>query len=227
MQGHVSLLKESGHNTEIVQVLQLYLKAFEVILGQSNLTEIASNLNVKQSMNLAKNFSKKISDKRLRRSLARVFRINTQISFNSGREWGNLNISGQKLNLNILSNELAAPLTTSKDAFGVLVGVGNLGKSLKKNSENWGTFTSNDLGNNWHPANAQKGVFENLDAGGILVWLADAKPTNRIFFSWDYGSQFQEVIVDDKGEQSFNFSGVPRITTIIIILLKIHVLSNI
>lgn len=139
-----------------------------------------------------------LSIKSIQRLLAKRIQITTMISFDGGINWEYLQHQGNRVNLNLLSKEIQAPFFTDKEAKGVLMGVGNLGRVLGPESE-WSSFISSDFGKHWSKLNKQKLLFNVENKGGLILGLRDSEPTSEIMFSWDYGETFKEMMISQSG----------------------------
>ncbi|OUM67230.1 hypothetical protein PIROE2DRAFT_40249, partial [Piromyces sp. E2] len=78
---------------------------------------------------------------------------------------------------------------SSETAIGMMVGIGNVGKSLEKYKDS-DTFLTRDAGKTWVEIHKDAHLYEFGDYGGILLLVNDEVPTNFLEFSVDQGNTF-------------------------------------
>lgn len=187
-------LKDSKKHGTLVKMLQEIQSIFEYFFPEDK-SPGKQNSGSKAAF-------KNVSIKSLRKWFHRQMTRTTMITFNGGSSWRYLTQNGDRLNLNILSQELHSPLFDKASAQGIIFGVGNFGKSL--GPENlWSTFVSSDFGKKWNKVEKEKLLYEMTDSADLVIMARDSEPTNQIMFSWDYGASFKEMIISD----SSNFLG--------------------
>lgn len=112
--------------------------------------------------------------------------LKTQISFDDGRTWQALKADGEDLHLHSVTNQRNEGRIFSTSAPGIIMGVGNTGKYLKKRSE-CDTWVSDDAGLTWTRALKGPHLFEFGDQGALLVAIESEEETNEIRWSLDHG----------------------------------------
>jgi hypothetical protein len=102
----------------------------------------------------------------------------------------------------------------SGSAIGVLVGVGNVGEYLTSvDSEDVGTFLSNDGGITWNQVKRGRYMFEFGDAGSVIVLVRELEPTKSVFYSLDEGKTWAEFQFADTDVTVLDISTVPSDTS--------------
>ncbi|KAJ5489553.1 Vacuolar protein sorting/targeting protein 10 [Penicillium diatomitis] len=102
----------------------------------------------------------------------------------------------------------------SGSAIGVIVGVGNVGPHLSSvDSDDVGTFISNDGGISWTQAKKGRYMFEFGDAGSVIVLVREAEPTKVVFYSLDEGKTWTEFQFSDTEVLILDISTVPSDTS--------------
>ncbi|GLI77996.1 vacuolar protein sorting/targeting protein PEP1 [Penicillium ochrochloron] len=102
----------------------------------------------------------------------------------------------------------------SGSAIGVLVGVGNVGEYLTSvDSEDVGTFLSNDGGITWNQVKKGRYMFEFGDAGSVIVLVRELEPTKSVFYSLDEGKTWAEFQFADTDVTVLDISTVPSDTS--------------
>jgi len=87
---------------------------------------------------------------------------------------------------------------SSETAIGMMVGIGNVGKSLAKYADS-DTFLTRDAGKTWVEIHKDAHLYEFGDYGGILLLVNDEQATNFLEFSVDQGNTFTRYqFIDSK-----------------------------
>jgi len=133
--------------------------------------------------------------------------IQTKISFNDGATWNSINpptedCYGKKFECDPSKDEECSlhfhsyterreprNYFSSETAVGMMVGIGNVGKSLEKYKDS-DTFLTRDAGKTWVEIHKDAHLYEFGDYGGILLLVNDEVPTNFLEFSVDQGNTF-------------------------------------
>ncbi|OQO04227.1 hypothetical protein B0A48_10838 [Cryoendolithus antarcticus] len=120
----------------------------------------------------------------------------TQISFDDGRTWQPMQSDGKDLHLHSVTNQRNIGRVYSSPAPGIVMGVGNTGKSLKPREE-CDTWVSDDAGIIWTRALRGPHLYEFGDQGALLVAIEDGE-AEVISWSLDHGKKWQEMKLPDK-----------------------------
>ena len=80
---------------------------------------------------------------------------------------------------------------SSPSVVGLLMAVGNVGKSLASYTES-DTFLSRDAGFTWQEVHKDAHLWEFGDSGSLLVMANDEKPIDHVLFSKDEGLNWHE-----------------------------------
>ena len=119
--------------------------------------------------------------------------IQSRISFDDGHTWHPLKGPGGKdLHLHSESESHNTGTVFSSPAPGVLMGVGNVGDSLKPYEE-CDFYVSKNAGLSWEKVRDGPHQYEFGDQGGILVAVRDEEKAERLWYSFDYGSHWEEA----------------------------------
>ncbi|PWN42574.1 Oligoxyloglucan reducing end-specific cellobiohydrolase [Ceraceosorus guamensis] len=100
---------------------------------------------------------------------------------------------------------------SSPTAVGLLLGVGNVGKSLAPYADS-DTFISRDGGFSWEEVHKDAHKWEFGDQGSIILLANDERPTNEVLYSLDEG----------KSWQSYKFGETLRVTGILTVPEDTH-----
>lgn len=127
----------------------------------------------------------------------------TLISFNKGGYWERIkapktDINGREydcdqycfLNLHGISGDYP-PFYSVDSAPGIIIANGNVGEYLSHDAEDISTFLSRDGGITWFEVRQGSHTYEIGDHGGLIVIAEDVKSTNKIYYSWDEGLNWQ------------------------------------
>ncbi|KAH6689130.1 vacuolar protein sorting/targeting protein PEP1 [Plectosphaerella plurivora] len=120
--------------------------------------------------------------------------IVTQITFDDGRTFQEVKAGGERLHLHSISDIDNMGRIFSSPAPGLVMGVGNTGKSLKP----FGTgdlYVSDNAGASWKKALDGPHKYEFGDQGSILVAVKDSTEDNisEIQFSLDHGENWKKA----------------------------------
>ena len=124
-------------------------------------------------------------------------KIMSQISFDDGRTFKDLTANGENLHLHSVTDMANAGRVFSSPAPGLVMGVGNTGKYLKRYEE-CDTWVSDDAGITWRPALKEAHKYEFGDQGAILVAVYDEGPTNKVSYSIDHGTTWNNTDLGEK-----------------------------
>jgi len=136
--------------------------------------------------------------------------IRTYISHNKGGKWELIKApatdmdgkvkkcyveEGCSLHLHIYSSNGIFPPPYSQDsAIGVIIGVGNLGKSLeRRNPDRMGTYLSRDGGITWAEVRKGSHIYEIGDHGGLIVMAPNLQPTREVYYTFDEGKSWHTL----------------------------------
>jgi hypothetical protein len=86
---------------------------------------------------------------------------------------------------------------SSGSAIGLMMGVGNVGSALK-GFEDGDTFLTTDGGLNWKEVRKGQYLWEYGDQGSIIVIVDRAQPTDKVLYTLNEGSMWQEYKFGDK-----------------------------
>lgn len=125
-------------------------------------------------------------------------KVKTSISFDDGRTWQPMTVGKDKdeLHLHSVTNQRNPGRIFSSPAPGIVMGIGNSGKYLKKFEEG-DTFVSDDAGLTWRKALSGPHLYEIGDSGAVLVAIEDGD-TNEIKWSINHGKDWDSMKLDDK-----------------------------
>lgn len=103
------------------------------------------------------------------------------------------------LNIHSNSNDKYNSFYSSKNAVGIVLANGNVGKYLMHNPSNVNTFISRDAGLTWSQIKKGAYVFEIGDHGSIIVMAKDKdySVTRSVEYSLDEGLTWKEVIISE------------------------------
>ena len=193
LQRVISQLRNSKKHGTLIKLLQGILRIFEfyqpeyVVLGKPDSS--------------VRPVLKSVSLRSLRKWFHRQLTRTTVITFDAGSSWEYLTQNENRLNLNILSQEIHSPLLSGHSAQGIIFGIGNFGKCLGPEDQ-WSTFVSSDFGKKWGKVHKEKLLYETTASADLVILARDSEPTNQIMFSWDYGASFKDMIISDSSTLS-------------------------
>ena len=106
---------------------------------------------------------------------------------------------GCSLHLEIYSHMgQLAPVYSSENAVGLVLGMGNIGPRLTDNNSKKSLFLSRDGGLNWKYVRDGSHIYEIGDHGALIVIAKKGSPTNFVEFSWDEGDTWEKLQLADK-----------------------------
>lgn len=123
-------------------------------------------------------------------------KLQTAISFDDGRTWEPLTVGSKHLHLHSVTDQRNTGRIFSSPAPGIVMGVGNTGKSLKSWDEG-DTYVSDDAGVTWRLALEKPHLYEIGDQGAVLVAVQDAE-TNKVMYSFNHGKDWDSYTLDSK-----------------------------
>lgn len=150
----------------------------------------------------------------------------SMITYDDGETWSYLNITDSpscnnddecSLHISWLTDRSGSGSFDTGDTPGILVGVGNVGKYLEQNFENFKTFLSRDGGLTWKKVSDSPSVFAFGDVGNIIVLFPiDPNMSNKDFhsnvdyftYSLDQGETWTEAKI---GQNFLPFSFVNNV----------------
>lgn len=137
--------------------------------------------------------------------------IMTMISFNRGSTWSKLtppvkdadgeaiDCEGEcSLHLASWSSGDYIPPYSSENSLGIVLGVGNVGKSLSQKVDELNTYFSRDGGLTWFEIIKGPHTFEIGDHGALIVVAPLEKATKSVFYTWDEGLSWKRLEFSDK-----------------------------
>ena len=71
---------------------------------------------------------------------------------------------------------------------------GNEGENLSYKDEDINTYISVDGGKSWREIFKGSKIYEIGDYGGLIVVADNREETNKIYFSWNYGDKWEEIV---------------------------------
>lgn len=90
-----------------------------------------------------------------------------------------------------------APVYSSDNAVGIVLGTGNLGTRLTKNDDPKNFYLSRDGGLTWRSVKPGAYIYEIGDHGALIVIARKNEPTKEIEFSWDEGLSWSSLTISD------------------------------
>jgi len=106
---------------------------------------------------------------------------------------------GCSLHLEIYSHMgQLAPVYSSENAVGIVLGMGNIGPRLTDNNSKKSLFLSRDGGLNWRFVRDGSHIYEIGDHGALIVIAKKGFPSNYVEFSWDEGDTWEKLQLSDK-----------------------------
>jgi hypothetical protein len=83
-----------------------------------------------------------------------------------------------------------APVYSTSNSVGLLIGTGNLGQRLTDTDEPKNLYISRDGGRRWQSSKPGSYIYEVGDHGAIIVLAKNNEPTDEILFSLDEGASW-------------------------------------
>ena len=135
------------------------------------------------------------------------------ITFNRGGKWETLNppevgANGNKINCDkskgcslhlhsITSDRYPYPYSI-KNAVGIIVGIGNVGRYLEYGDNLLNTYISRDGGFTWFEVIKGPHIVEFGDHGGIIMLSRLYRKTDYILYTWNYGTTWEAIKLPTK-----------------------------
>lgn len=91
-----------------------------------------------------------------------------------------------------------APVYSSENAIGIVLGTGNIGYRLTDNNAKKSLYLSRDGGLNWKHVREGSHIYEIGDHGALIIISKKGAPTKEIEFSWDEGDTWEKLQISDK-----------------------------
>lgn len=123
-------------------------------------------------------------------------KVQTSISFDDGRTWQPLKVGKDDLHLHSVTDQRNTGRIFSSPAPGIVMGIGNTGKSLDDFSKG-DTYVSDDAGLTWRRALKKPHLYEIGDQGAVLVAIEDGE-TDEIKWSINHGKDWDSISLEDK-----------------------------
>jgi hypothetical protein len=90
-----------------------------------------------------------------------------------------------------------APVYSTENAVGLVIGTGNLGTKLTGNAEPKNLYISRDGGLTWRSVKPGSYIYEIGDHGSIIVIAKKNEPTTEVEFSWDEGLTWTALSISE------------------------------
>jgi hypothetical protein len=155
--------------------------------------------------------------------------IRTVITFDKGGEWHFLKpplvdskgkafaCAGQPdCNLHLHGSpdfKLFPPYYSVPTATGLVIGVGNVGTSLRSEGDEVNTYLSRDGGLSWQETMVGPYIYEFGDHGGLVVMASTAVQTQILKFSWNEGGSWYEIDLSSSPLDVDNIVTSPNFTS--------------
>ena len=140
--------------------------------------------------------------------------LRSKISFDKGGRWHNLRPPthtnrGTEFGCNPADDPQCSlhvhgitdawgPLYSSKNAIGLVMATGNVGRQLSTKEDEVHTFFSRDAGLTWHMVREGSHIYEYGDHGAVIVIAEDRRAAKEIYYSWDEAFTWNELRVADE-----------------------------
>jgi hypothetical protein len=124
-------------------------------------------------------------------------RVVTEISFDDGRTFQDLKVDGERLHLHSVTDLSNSGRVFSSPAPGLVMGIGNTGKSLKSYEEG-DLYVSDDAGLTWRHGLDGAHKYEFGNEGGVLVAISDEEATSKIQYSINHGKDWTKADLPEK-----------------------------
>jgi len=110
------------------------------------------------------------------------------------------------------------PFYSSKNAIGMVMATGNVGKHLSDKEDEVHTFMSRDGGLTWQMARAGSHIYEYGDHGAIIVIADDRKASTEVYYSWDEALTWNELHFSDTPTEIENIVIEPQATSQVFVM---------
>lgn len=134
------------------------------------------------------------------------------ITFDDGRSFQELKAGKEDLHLHSVTDARQFGRIFSSPAPGIVMGVGNTGKSLEA-YEYGDLWVSDDTGLTWTKALKGPHLYEFGNQGAVLVAIAAEETTSHVMYSLDHGKNWEKVDLGKKVWATF-VTTVPDSTTL-------------
>ena len=140
--------------------------------------------------------------------------LRSKISFDKGGRWHNLRPPthtnrGTEFGCNPADDPQCSlhvhgitdawgPLYSSKNAIGLVMATGNVGRQLSTKEDEVHTFFSRDAGLTWHMVREGSHIYEYGDHGAVIVIADDRRAAKEIYYSWDEAFTWNELRIADE-----------------------------
>jgi hypothetical protein len=121
----------------------------------------------------------------------------TEISFDDGRTFQELTVDGERLHLHSVTDLSNSGRVFSSPAPGIVMGIGNTGKSLKTYEEG-DLYISDDAGLTWREGLNGAHKYEFGNGGGVVVAINDEEATSEIQYSINHGKDWATADLPEK-----------------------------
>lgn len=129
--------------------------------------------------------------------------VKSRISFNDGIDWQDLKVEGEDEPLHLLdSSEVdgSGQFVTGPTP-GILMGIGNTGKTLDRSAKHFHTYISRNGGATWSLALEKACIFSFNDLGNIIAAMpynfGESSDIDILHYSLDQGLTWSEVTVEN------------------------------
>ena len=146
--------------------------------------------------------------------------IISQISFDDGRTFQDVTAVFDSLHLHSVTEARMGGRVFSSPAPGIVMGVGNTGKSLKAYEEG-DTWVSDNAGATWIRALKGPYLYEFGNQGAVLVAVSSEDSTDEIQYSLNYGKEWQKADLGKKIRAKY-ITTVPDSTTLSFVVAGAH-----
>lgn len=158
-----------------------------------------------------KQYEKMSAETKKKRSLKkRRDRLHTKtvITYDKGGEWNYLtpptvDASGNAIKCNKCHLHLHGvtdtfgPFYSSKNALGLIMATGTIGRYLEHNKEAVNTYLSRDAGLTWKEVAKGSHIYEFADHGGLVLMANDVDKTDTLLYSWDEGTTWNGLKISN------------------------------
>ncbi|KAJ1533931.1 vacuolar protein sorting/targeting protein PEP1, partial [Nowakowskiella sp. JEL0078] len=111
---------------------------------------------------------------------------------------------------------VTSALHSTKEAIGLMLAVGNIGSQLVEYNEG-NMYLTRDAGQSWVEVHKDAHKFALGDHGTLIVLVNDEGPTDRIIYSWDFGTSWAEFKISEKPIRVKSLVSIPSSTKFVLI----------
>ena len=144
-------------------------------------------------------------------------RVVTEISFDDGRTFQELKVGGKRLHLHSVTDLSNMGRVFSSPAPGLVMGIGNTGKSLKAYEEG-DLYVSDDAGLTWREGLDGAYKYEFGNEGAVVVAIDDEEATAEIQYSINHGKDWTKADLPEKVRAQL-LTTVPESTSLKFLLM--------